>query len=158
MKKQLGWILSGLFATLGMALVLATPVQSQRPLAKETLGQRLARLSESTEQQADRFLAVLGPALQEELKSGNEVKLQGLGTLRIVRIPEHKDMATGGRPIIVPATNTVEFLAEEAIAEAANASAAVPAAVVPQYEQPVLPGQTPGQKVGRTRVPSTRIR
>lgn len=157
MIKRFRYILLGLAGACGIIVALTAPARSQLQAAKETMNERLARLSELEEGQVEKLLTLLGPAVQDELKSGKEVSFPGLGTFRVVRIPEHKDLQNG-RPIVVPAVNTVEFLPTDGLKSAANGPDAAPAATVPQYEQPVLPGQTPGQKTGRVRTPPTRIR
>ncbi|HZT79564.1 MAG TPA: HU family DNA-binding protein [Gemmataceae bacterium] len=149
-----------LVGTMGLMLGLAGPAQSQRPQPRreEGLPQRLARDARLTEEQANRFLNALGPAVKADLAAGRTVSIPGLGTFRVVRIEAHRDMAAGGRPVVIPATNTVEFLASSELAGAANSPSAVPAESVPPFQFIPLPGQTPGQKVGRTAVPSTRVR
>ena len=151
-----------------MLLVLAwtTPVQSQKaPADKDKkeggLALKVARGAKMSEQEANRFLQALGPAISSELAAGKTVNLPGLGTFRVVRVPEHKNMTVGGRnggtPFVVPGANTVEFLADGGLKTAANSATAVPAEVVPPFEYVPLPGQTPGQKTGRTHVPSRRV-
>jgi hypothetical protein len=73
----------------------------------------------------------------------------------VVRIAEHRDMVTG-RPVVVPARNTVEFLGGGELTDAANGPGAQPAEVVPPFQYNTIPGQTPGQKVGPVRTPGTR--
>jgi nucleoid DNA-binding protein len=147
-----------------MAMVLgwASPVQSQRVQKEDegTLVQKIARQAKLSEDNANRFLQALGPALRSELAAGKTVTLPGVGTLRVVRIPEHRDMIVGGRsggtPVVVGSVNNVEFLPAGEMTSAANSATAIPAEVVPPFQYIPLPGQTPGQKMGRTRVPTTR--
>ncbi len=153
------WLgLTILLGTMGLILGQTSPAHSQRPPKEETLTQRLARETKLTEEQAIKFISAFGPAIREDLKRGKQVTLPGLGTFRVVRVLEHKDMREGGRPIIVPATNTVEFLGSVELGEAANSESAKPAEVVAPFQYILLPGQTPGQKTGRTHVPSTRVK
>src|SRR5262249_37604200 len=107
--------------TLLAALAVASLGYSQYPPPpkEETLNQRPARLSNLPEPDVKRFLSVLGPAVREELGKGKEVSLSGLGTFRIVRVAEHRDLRNG-RPVMIPAVNTVEFLPEGGTLEAAN--------------------------------------
>src|SRR5262245_47086862 len=128
MRKRPWLALAALAATLGALVPMAAPAQPAKPRGEETLGQRVARESKLTDEQVARVLTVLGPAVRDELKKGNTVSLPGLGTFRVVRVAEHKDIEAGtGRPLRVPATNTVEFLATEGLSDAANSATAVPA-------------------------------
>jgi nucleoid DNA-binding protein len=172
--RKLQWgVLVALVGTLGLVLGLAAPARSQRPQPgkpgqparpnqpkekeKETLKGRLARVTRLPEQDVTKLLAELGPAVRDQLAAGNQVELPGLGTFRVVRVPEHRDLV-GGRPAVIPASNNVEFLPAGSIVNAANGPGAVPAVTVPPFEYNPLPQQTPGQKVGNTRTPNTRIR
>ncbi len=145
---------------LGASVPSDAPGQpAPKPKGDETMGQRVARESKLTEEQVTRVLNALGPAMRDELKKGNTVNLPGLGSFRVVRVAEHRDMEAGtGRVLRVPAKNTVEFLATEGLGEAANSPTTTPAETVPAFEYNPLPNQTPGQKVPPTRAPSTRTR
>jgi nucleoid DNA-binding protein len=156
----------GLATLLGAVLVLVwtVPVHSQRPQpappgqpakGDEPIPTQLAKKAKLTEQQAQAFYNALGPILRSELSRGKTVELPGLGTFRVVRIAEHRDMA-GGRPIVVPARNTVEFLGGGDLIDAANSGSAVPAEVVPPFQYNTIPGQVPGQRIGTVRNPGTR--
>src|SRR5207248_9770917 len=104
-----------------------------------------------------KLLAALGPALSAQLAAGRQVQLPGLGTFRVVRIQESRNLQDG-RPVVVPATNIVEFVPDATLTQAANARGAVPAAEVPPFPFNPLRDQTPGQKTPLIRTPSTRIR
>jgi nucleoid DNA-binding protein len=112
------------------------------------------------EDDVHRLLAVLGPEIQAELASGKSVTLSGLGTIRVVQIPEHRDLGPDGRPVTVPAVNTVEFLPDAALTGVANSPTAVPAATVPNPTFQPFPNQTrdPGQKVPPVRQPNVRTK
>jgi nucleoid DNA-binding protein len=156
MRRRL-FLVSG--AVLGASLLLLgpdVPAQSQRAV-EETLNQRIARTSKLPEENVERLFKALGPAIREELKRGKEVSLPGLGTFRVVRIAEHRDLRDG-RPVVIPATNTVEFLPEGTLDVAANSETAKPAETVPSFRYIVVPGQTPGQKTSGTRAPPTRTK
>jgi nucleoid DNA-binding protein len=155
MHKRYGLALGVVLGAIIVMAGLTAPAQSQRPPAEETLSQQLARSTKLKEEDVIRLLSALGPAIQEELKRGKEVSLAGLGMFRIVRIAEHRDLRDG-RPVIVPATNTIEFLPDNGVVESANSAAAQPQETVPAFQYNPLPGQTPGQKMGRTRVPPFR--
>jgi len=159
MRKRPWLALAALVAALGILIPMEAPAQTQRPRGEETLNQRLAREAKVSEEQAARVFKALGPAIRDELKKGNTVSIPGLGTLRVVRIAEHKDIEAGtGRVLRIPARNTVEFLAGEGLSEAANSATAVPAEIVPAFERDPLPDQTKGQKVGPTRTESIRTK
>ena len=155
----------GLATLLGAFLVLVwtVPVHSQRPQPgpqgqpgkDEPITTQLAKKAKLTEQQAQAFYNALGPILRSELSRGKTIELPGMGTFRVVRIAEHRDMA-GGRPIVVPARNTVEFLGGGELLDAANGASAAPAEVVPPFQYNTIPGQVPGQRVPTIRNPGTR--
>jgi|SRR5947209_2465607 len=161
MRKGQRLALAGLVGGLGLVLVLATPVHSQkkdpRDAKDDTLAGRLAKATKFSEQDVNKFMQAFGPAVQEELRRGRAVSVPGLGTFRVVRVPEHKDMQVGsGRPVTVAASNTVEFIPAGELGNAANSTGAVPAETVPPFEYVPLPGQTPGQRTPRTRTPGQR--
>lgn len=164
MRKGQWLALGALLGALIVVMALTPPVHSQRFVQRlppeETLIQRLARRAQVSEEEATRLFNALGPAFREELARGRQVNVPGLGSFRVVRIPEHRDLVTGiySQPVVVPAHNYVEFLASGEIVGAANSPNAQPADVVPPFRYDPLPNQTPGQKVGRTRQPTTRLR
>ncbi len=153
------YLLSGL--ALVLVFGLAAPGHSQKPAAKdkknETLAQRLARESNLKEEDINKVLKALGPAVRDELTRGKTVSLQGLGTFRVVRVAGHRDLREG-RPVNVPPSNYVEFLPTGEVLNSANSDTAVPAETVPAFEYEPLPNQTKGQKVGPTRAPAVRVR
>jgi nucleoid DNA-binding protein len=163
MRRRQWWALGALLGTLGLVLGLTGMAYSQRPAQKpqqkgeETLNQRLARESRLTEEQANRFMNALGPAIRDQIKNGKQVNVPGLGTFRVVRVPEHRDLQNG-RPATVAGSNTVEFLPSGDLASASNAPGAKPAETVPPFEYTPLPGRTPGQKAPPSRSPTTRTR
>jgi nucleoid DNA-binding protein len=173
--RQLQWgALGALVGTLGLVLGLASPARSQRPQPgqpaqparpnqptqpkeKETLKGSLLKSTQLPERHVDKLLAALGPAIRDQLAAGNQVEVPGLGVFRVVRVPQHRDLV-GGRPATIPGSNNIEFLPAGTLVNAANGPGAVPAVTVPPFEFNPLPQQTPGQKVGNTRTPSSRIR
>ncbi len=157
-RRWLG--LAVLFGSLAAVLALSSPAQSQRQRDEDQpLTKRLAREGKVTDEQAARVFNALGPVLRNELGRGRTVSVPGLGTFRVVQIAEHKDIERGtGRVLRVPATNTVEFLADGSLNRAANSDAAVPAETVPAFEYVPLPNQTPGQKSGTSRSTGTRTK
>src|SRR5205807_10594682 len=107
---------------------------------------------------AEKFYNAVGSAIREQLQRGKSVSVPGLGTFRVVRVAEHKDMAAGGRPIVVPACNTVEFVGTVEVSDGVNVEGITPAETVPAFQYIPNPNQTPGQKMGRTHTPSQRVR
>lgn len=160
MRKPQWRALGALLGTLALVLLAATspsPAQTQRPAKRLTLRDRLVRASKLQNEQVDRLLASLGPALRDHLRAGEQVDLAGVGVFRVVRIPEHRDLVNG-RPAIIPARNYVEFLPAGPLVDASNAPGAVPAVTVPPFEYNPLPTQTPSERVPSTRQPPTRVR
>ncbi|HEX5269152.1 MAG TPA: HU family DNA-binding protein, partial [Gemmataceae bacterium] len=157
MRKRPWLALAASAGLLAAFVPIEAPGQpAPKPRPAETMNQRVARESRLTEEQIVRVLNVLGPAMRDELKKGNSVSLPGLGTFRVVRVAEHKDMEAGtGRVLRVPARNTVEFLATDGLNEVANSPSAVPAETVPAFEYTPLPNQIKGQKVPPTKTEGT---
>jgi len=121
-----------------------------------TLQQRVAKGAKVSEEAAGRLFEALGPAIREELRRGKSVSIAGLGTFRVVRVAEHKDLKNG-RPVTIPASNTVEFLAEGDVIQATNGENARPEETVPAFQYNPLPGANPGQKMPLIRNPGTRV-
>ncbi len=157
MHTRRWWALGGLLGAIALVAGLTSSAQSQKPPAEETFSQRLAKAAQTPEENANRVYQALGPVIREELSRGKQVNLPGLGTFRVVRVEEHKDLRDG-RPVVVPAVNTVEFVSNGELLDVANSAGAKPAETVPAFHYTPLPSQTPGQKVGPTRAPSSRIR
>ena len=125
---------------------------------EETIPQRIARDTKLNEKDADKFFNAVGPAIREQLQQGKTVSVPGLGTFRVVRVAEHRDLAAGGRPVTVPAFNTVEFVGALEVADGINAEGVTPAETVPAFQYIPNPYQTPPQKMGRTHAPAQRVR
>ncbi|CAN5115203.1 hypothetical protein BH10PLA2_BH10PLA2_29980 [soil metagenome] len=145
----------------GMSVyVILQPVSAQqvKPIPKnETFVQRVARYSDVKEKDAERCIQNLGKALMEDLRQGKTDAIPGLGSFRIVRVAESKDLVNG-RPATIPAYNVVEFSPEEGVAETANGESIEAARTVPAFQYILLPGQTPGQRMPGARMPSSRMR
>jgi nucleoid DNA-binding protein len=156
--RKTKWI--GLFtlaAAFGLVLLVAEPAQSQRPEAPKTLQGQIAKATRFSEADTQKFLRALGPAIRDLIRTGQQVEIPGLGTFRVVRIPEHRDMVSG-RPATIAASNYVEFLPQGELVNAANTAGTVPAETVPPFEYIINPYQTPSQRVGTTRNQGTRTR
>ncbi len=151
------WLVCGvLLAGMGLFLGLAGKSYSQREEDEgANLKTRLARKLQVRQQLVNDFFKELAPAVIADLRAGNQVVLPGLGTLRVVRVAEHRDLRNG-RPVLIPAVNYVEFLPVQALVAAANSEGARPAVTVPAFQYNPLPQQTPSQRTPRTRTPSFR--
>jgi nucleoid DNA-binding protein len=127
------------------------PFEPQKPGGEEalTLQQRIGKAAKVSEESAARMFEALGPAIREELRRGKSVNIPGLGTFRVVRVAEHRDMKNG-RPVTIPASNTIEFLGE-------GDDTAQPAETVPAFQFNPLPTANPGQKMPLIRNPGTRV-
>ena len=151
-------LLAGMASYIAMGPVVAQIIQQPKPIPKnETFVQRVARYSDIKDKEAERCIQSIGRALFEDLKQGKTDAIPGLGSFRIVRVAESKDLVNG-RPAQVPAYNVVEFSPEDSITDAANDANVEAARIVPAFQYFILPGQTPGQKMGSSRMPNSRMR
>ncbi len=160
MRKSHWLALAALLGTLGLLLGVADPALSQRAREREapqTVKSRIVKETKLPEKDVQKMLNALGPAIREQLRTGAPVEMPGLGTFRVVRIPEHRDLV-GGKPATVAGSNYVEFLPSGEVVGAANAAGAVPAETVPPFEYIVDPYQTPSMRIGTTREPGVRTR
>ncbi len=132
-----------------------TQLGQGRPAPGGSLKARIAASTKMAEADVAKVLEAVGPAVRDILGEGQTVDVQNLGTFRVVRVPEHRDLI-GGRPGTVAGSNMVEFLPSEKLADAANLPGVRPAETVPPFEYRVLPDQTPGLKMGNTKVGGTR--
>ncbi len=162
LKRYLPMLLiAGMASYIAMRPVAAqVQIQQPKPISipkNETFVQRVARYSDIKEKEAERCIQSIGKALLEDLKQGKTDAIPGLGSFRIVRVGPSKDLVNG-RPANVPAYNVVEFSPEEGVADAANDANVDAAVFVPAFQYIILPGQTPGQKMGSSRMPNSRMR
>jgi nucleoid DNA-binding protein len=158
MRKSHCIALLALVGVLGLSLVLAGSALSQKPGDKpQTVKDRIVKDTKLEPADVQKMLNALGPAIREQLRTGAQVELAGLGTFRIVNIPEHRDLVAG-RPATVAASNTVEFLATGDLVRAANSAGVVPAESVPPFSYIVNPYQAPTQRAPTTRDLGTRTR
>jgi nucleoid DNA-binding protein len=158
MRKTQGMALIALFAVLGSSLVLASQALSQKPGDKpQTVKDRIVKETKLESADVQKMLNALGPAIREQIRTGAQVEIPGLGTFRIVNIPEHRDLVAG-RPATVAGSNTVEFLPIGELVRAANSAGAVPAETVPPFSYIVNPYQAPTQRAPTTREVGTRTR
>lgn len=155
MRKHHSWSLAALGATLLLTLVLADPAQSQRPALPQepTLAGDIATRSGVKEADVAKVLQAMGPAVTQRIAAGQTVELQGLGTIRVVRIAEHKDLVDG-RPATIPAVNNIDFVPTGNLTNAANAANAVPAVTVPAFQYNPIQNRVPSTRVPSTRIPS----
>jgi nucleoid DNA-binding protein len=156
-----------LIAVFGAACLFIGPAMSVEPVGKSgrpprepappaTLTGRIAAASKVSEDDVKKVLQALGPVMKDDLQKGGTVSVTGLGSFRIVQLPEHRDLKDG-KPVIIAPRNVVEFQPGGNLADAANAPGVEPAVVVPAFEYNALPGQTPGFKAGRTRAGDVRV-
>jgi nucleoid DNA-binding protein len=159
MRQRHGIALFALLGVLGLLLGLADSARSQRPgqQAPMPIKDRIAKEAKLKPVDVQAMLNQLGPAVQEQLRSGAQVEIAGLGTFRVVRIPEHKDMVDG-KPATIGATNYVEFLPSGPLTAAANSAGAVAAETVDPFAYIVDPYHVPSMRVGTNRNPGTRTR
>jgi nucleoid DNA-binding protein len=164
MRKKLCWGLAGVLAVLGLTLVLAGPAQSQRPprppwpsAQAGTLPERVAASSGVNVKDVEKVLRALGPEAAAALAQGQILELPGFGKLRVVRVPDHRDL-DGGRAVMVPGSNNVEFLPAGEVVAAANAPGAVPAVTVPPFQYNPITDRVPSTKIPDERVPSRFLR
>jgi nucleoid DNA-binding protein len=136
---------------------MTAPAQSQKAASKGTLASRLAAVGKIKEDQVNAILMELGNVIRDKIAAGEAVELPNLGTIQVVRIPEHRDLVDG-RPALIPANNYVTFLPVAGLVAASNAANAIPSSTVPPFEFNPLPGQSPSGRVGNTRQPNSRIR
>ncbi len=144
-----GSLIAGLVLGLGVSSFAQT---GRRP---KTLQDRLARATNLPLEDVDKVLNAMGDAVVQEMSEGKTVNLPGLGTFRLVRQPETRDIHNT-RPVIIPAHNTIEFVSATSAENASNGETVRPAEVVPPEHFNVLPGQTPGMKSSGTRAPIIR--
>jgi nucleoid DNA-binding protein len=165
MRKVHRGALAALTLTLVGLLALTAPVWSQltvkepaRPEKASTLRGRLAKVGDVSEEKIDAILKELGPAIADQLARGEKIEMRGLGTFRVVRIPEHRDLVSG-RPAIIAARNYVEFLPTGSLVEASNAPGAVPQETVTTWQFDPMRGQeVPFERAPSSRFPGQKIR
>ncbi len=144
-----------LLALLGLVVGVTASAQPPGKAKAPTVASRVSAATKQKEEVVEKFLAALGPAVREQLRAGAAVGIPGLGTFRVVRVAEHRNLIDG-RVVRVPAANYVEFVPAQALDDAANAPGAQPVRTVPGFEYNPNPRMTPGiktepGKVGRTR-------
>jgi nucleoid DNA-binding protein len=157
MRKPHWLALGALVVALGLSFTVTSLAQPPRPPERLPLTAAVAKKSKLPEDDVKAMLEALGPIVREKLANGETVELPGLGTIRVVRVPEHKDLVQG-RPATISAVNNVEFVPVPEVVQAANAPGAVPAVTVPAFEYDPLPGQTRSQRAPYVRMPNDRIR
>jgi nucleoid DNA-binding protein len=157
MRTRQRLALGSLLGALSLILAGSSLAQTKRPRADEDLPTRVARSTKVPQGDVLKIVNALGPAIREELMNGKTVSLPGLGTFRVVQVAEHRDLRDG-KPVTIPATNTIEFLATGETIAAANTTGAKPAEVVPDFRYITIPGQAPSQRVPSSRTPTIRTR
>jgi nucleoid DNA-binding protein len=144
--------------TIGPATPVETSATAAPPAQRdESFVGRVSKASGVSQEDVAKVLRALAGPLKDDLRQGKSVGLNGVGTFRIVKLPEYRDLKDG-KPVIIPPRNSVEFQPAGDLAEAANAEGAVPAASVPAFEYNALPGQTPGMRMDGVRMPQVRVK
>jgi nucleoid DNA-binding protein len=168
MNRMKWWSLAFLLGGLGLGLNWTAEAQIPRPgpnkapavapaVGAGTLEQEVAKAARLKEEEVQRVFKALGPLVTARLRAGQAVDLAGLGTLRIVRVEEHKDLV-GGQPARIPGVNRLEFLPTGNLDNAANAPGTIPNVTVPPQEFIVNPNANPGLKTEYTKTGRTRTR
>jgi nucleoid DNA-binding protein len=150
--RRAQWGLAALLVVLG----LAAHAQYQ-PAAKgppEFKGD-LAKRAKQKKKVIQEVLDALGPAMAEQLRGGKQVEIDGVGTFRVVKVGEYRDLVNG-LPTTIPARNYVEFIPAPALNTAANGAGAIPSRTVEGYEFRVNPNSNPGIRTPDTKVPRSR--
>src|SRR5262245_241361 len=115
-KRRLA--LAGLLLVTALLLGVAGIVHSQatREEGKEedNLQRQVAKKAKVKRETVAAVIEALGPAILAEIRLGRQVAVPGLGVLRVVRVPEHRDLRDG-RPVTVAAVNYVEFVPAAAV-------------------------------------------
>jgi nucleoid DNA-binding protein len=142
--------------------VPAEPVVKPAPASQTQRGAdafagRVAKASGVSEEDVAKVLRALPGIVKDDLRQGKTISLAGLGSFRIVKLPEYRDLKDG-KPVIIPPHNSVEFGPVAELADAANAEGAVPAVSVPAFEYNAIPGQFPGMRMDGTRMPNVRVK
>jgi nucleoid DNA-binding protein len=162
MRKLNKWAAVGVLGAVAGVLAFASPALSEKLAAKDkekaaTITGRISLQTKLSEEDVAKVIEALGPAVREHLAKGEVIDLPGLGAFRVVRIPDHRDLI-GGRPVVVPGVNSVEFVPVGALVDAANAANAVPQETVPPFEYNPLPKQTKSLRAPDERAPNVRTR
>jgi nucleoid DNA-binding protein len=160
--KRPGFLLAGVlgaaFLTIGPAITAEPVVKpGATPKRAETFAGKIAKASGVSEEDVNKVLRALPGVVKDEIRQGKNVSISGLGSFRIVKLPEYRDLKDG-KPVIIPPHNSVEFQPAGDLADAASAEGAVPAATIPAFEYNALPGQTPGVRSDGMRMPNIRVK
>jgi nucleoid DNA-binding protein len=157
MRMNRSLLVGGIIGATGLLLGFAGGVYSQRQAAVGPLNKRLAAASGVAEETVAKVTKALGPTILANLKKGRAETVDGLGTFKVVRVQEHRDMRDG-RPVTIPASNYVVFTPAENVDSFANEEGVTPESTVPEFKYIPLPNQTPSQRTPRVRTPSIRSR
>jgi nucleoid DNA-binding protein len=161
MRNKQRWALAALLVVPVLCWGLAGTGYSQRGKANgkkdEGIEEQVAKKVRLQPAVVKQVIAALGPAVVAHITAGEQAVIPGLGTFRVVRIPEHRDLRNG-RPTTIAATNYIEFIPAAAVVANVNGSGVTPSATVPQFEYVPRPNEVPSMRVptrraGRTRSP-----
>src|SRR5262249_50797041 len=126
------WALGSLIVAIVLVSANAQTNPGEKKSTPPTLKAGLTAATKEKPETIDKLLNALRPAVSEQLRSGREVELPGVGTLRVVRVAEHLDLV-GGRPATIPARNFVEFVPGGTLNADANSPGARPARTIQGY-------------------------
>src|SRR5690242_5610208 len=104
MSKSRMVIFGGVAVSLAFVLGIGV-ARSQQRLPLGPLQKDLALGAKVGEEEAVRLLNAMGPAVTRQLAAGRQVSLPGLGTFRVVRLGETRNLDAEGKVIDQPATN-----------------------------------------------------
>ena len=130
--------------------------QGQTKERSTTLQGRIAAETKLAEDDVDKVLAALGPALREDWPAARRSRCPASASSASCAFAEHRDLVNG-RPALIEASNYVEFLPSGGLVDAANAPGAVPQDTVQPFEFNPLPGQTKSLLVPDDRMPNVRV-
>jgi nucleoid DNA-binding protein len=160
MRHKKWWALGSLLVVPALFVGVAGTGYSQRDRGRpkqEGIEEKVAKKVRLKPAVIKQVLEALGPAVLAQVSTGEQVVIPGLGTFRVVRIPEHRDLRNG-RPTTIAATNYIEFIPTAGVVTSVNRLGVVPSATVPQFEYIPRPNEVPATRVptmreGRRRIP-----
>lgn len=131
--------------------------------AADGLAKKLAATTKLDQKDVLKVLAALGPALTESMSAGQTVQIPGLGSFRLIRVPERRSLVDG-QAVVIPTRNVVEFVSDGSVAQATNAQGVTTAGSIPNSQTYILPtapfeplpSRTPESRAPDTRAPSSR--
>jgi nucleoid DNA-binding protein len=125
----------------------------------QTLAQLLAERTKLKEKDVNKVLQALGPVFVQQLASGQQVSLPGVGTIQVITIRSHRG-PVNGQYVLIPNQNTVELQPSGQLIDAANSDGAASVRTILPFQyndyNPMPAGIDPGMRTNGMRVPSRR--